>query len=297
MPNALEISIVVPTRAGGELLSRLVGAVRAQATARTFEILLVDSGSPRAELERLAAAGARIESIAPGAFDHGLTRDHGARLARGGVLVFLNQDALPVGERWLDGLVAPLFAPDPPAAVQGAIREFPDEELARLGRRRFYWDSGGPRFYFTRESLGWIERYGGIGFSTVHCALRRDAWERLPFGPAPILEDKLWQKAAAARGWRIAAREPHEALVWHTHDYDLRALRRRAVSEGFGWRRVGERYRLRTAIADAANRSVWREWREARRSGRLESAAERLFPLVRPAFLWWGNRWARGVQL
>lgn len=297
MSSAPEISVVVPTRGGGELLASLVRAVRAQATARTFEIVLVDSGSPPAELERLAALGARVEPIAPCSFDHGLTRDHGARVARGDVLVFLNQDALPVGRRWLDGLVAPLFAADPPQAVQGAIREFPDEELERVGRRRFYWDSCGPRFYFTSESRDWIDRYGGIGFSTVHCALRRDSWERLPFGAAPILEDKIWQKAAVARGWRIAALGPDDALVWHTHDYDLRALARRSVSEGFGWRRVGERYRLGTALADAARRDVWREWRTASRAGRLATAAERYFPLVRPLALWWGNRWARGVRL
>ena len=225
MPSAPEISVVVPTRDGGELLASLVRAVRTQATARSVEIVLVDSGSPPGELERLAALGARVERISPCSFDHGLTRDHGARIARGDVLVFLNQDALPVGERWLEGLVAPLAAADAPQAVQGAIREFPDEELARVGRRRFYWDSCGPRFYFTSESRDWIDRYGGLGFSTVHCALRRDAWERLPFGAAPILEDKLWQKAAVARGWRIVALGPDDALVWHTHDYDLRLWR------------------------------------------------------------------------
>lgn len=295
MPSQLDISVVVPTRAGGPLLERVARAVLAQATARSFELLLVDSGSRREELERLARLGARVESIPPASFDHGLTRDHAARLARGRTLVFLNQDALPVGERWLDGLTGPLDGPDPPAAVQGAIREFPAEELG--GRRRFFWDSGGPRFYFTSESRAWIARHGGIGFSTVHCAIRRDAWERLPFGRAPILEDKLWQGRAAALGLRIVEAPAERALVWHSHDYDLRTLARRCASEGFGWRGVGERYGFGLALGDAADRGVWRAWRAARSAGELRTPAERWYPLVRPLALWWGNRWARGVRL
>jgi rhamnosyltransferase len=295
MPKPIDISVVIPTRRGGALLERVARRVLEQRTERSFELLLVDSGSGEDELDRLAALGARIERIEPDSFDHGATRDHGARLARGRILVFLNQDALPVGEKWLDGLTAPFEGPTPPAAVQGAIREFPEEELARDGRRRFAWDSGGPRFYFTRESRGWIGRHGGIGFSTVHCALLRQAWERIPFGTAAILEDKRWQQRASAAGLALVEVEAERALVWHSHDYDLRALVRRCVSEGFGWRGLGERYRLTTALSDALGAEVWREWRQARRRGALHGPAELLFPVVRPLALWWGNRWARRV--
>ena len=290
-----EISVIVPTRRGGELLLDVVRRVREQRLAREFELLLVDSGSPEAELSRLEAAGARVERVEPGSFDHGLTRDHGAGLARGEVLVFLNQDALPVGDLWLERLTEPLFSPGAPAAVQGGILELPAAELASRGRRRFFWDSCGPRFYFTRESEGWIARHAGIGFSTLNCALRREVWSRLPFGPAPILEDKKWQRAAAERGLEIVARP--EAAVWHTHDYDLRALLRRCSSEGFGWRLVGERYPLGTALGDAARAGVWREWARGLRAGRLRGAAALLFPVARPLALWWGNRWARSVHL
>ncbi len=292
----VEISIVVPTRRGGELLRRLIETVRAQRTDRAFEILLIDSGSDPSELEALRRAGARVESIAPEQFDHGATRDLAARLARGSIVVFLNQDCLPVGEVWLEGLVAPLLADDPPAAVQGAIREFPVTELERDGRRRFFWDSGGARFNYTRESRDWISHHGGLGFSTVHCAIRRAVWEEIPFGPTPILEDKKWQRAASDRGYRIVDVDEHRALVWHSHEYDLRSLLRRSLSEGLGWRLVGSKYRLRHALGDLVDRGTWREWRAGIRSGALRGAAELLFPIVRPLGLWWGNRWAQRVR-
>jgi rhamnosyltransferase len=284
-------SVLIPSRRGGALLARVVEAVRAQAGVAPPELVLVDSGSPEPELAALRALGAVVHTIPPAEFDHGATRDLAASLSTGDPLVFLNQDALPVGERWLERLLAPFAAPDPPAAVQGAIREFPAERLAEIGRRRFFWDSCGPRFYFTRESESWIARHGGIGFSTVHCAIARRAWQAEPFGPAPILEDKLWQRRASARGWRIA--EAPDAVVLHTHDYGLGALLARCASEGLGWRVVGESYRLRAALADLASGRTWREWRRGIAAGELRRPAELLFPLARPLALWWGNRFLR----
>jgi len=286
-------SILIPIRNGGRLLERVVERVDSQVGGVRFELVLLDSGSPAEERRRLRELGARVVELAD-AFDHGRARDLLAACAAGRILVFLNQDALPVDEGWLGRLVAPFNAADPPVAVQGGIREFPLEELTKVGRRRFFWDSCGPRFYFTSESGDWIGRHGGIGFSTVNCAIARWAWEQEPFGRAPILEDKSWQMRAGARGWRIA--EAPDAAVWHTHDYDLRSLLRRCASEGFGWRGIGVGYSLWQALSDVGRRADWAEWRRGRRSGEMRRPAEVLFPLVRPLSLWWGNRWARRVR-
>ncbi len=292
--NAPKLSVIVPARRGGALLERVACSVLRQRTALPFELWIIDSGSSPNELERLRELGACVKSISPESFDHGATRDLGANLASGEVLVFLNQDALPVDEFWLERLVAPFFSPRSAVAVQGGIREFPVDLLAELGRRRFFWDSCGPRFYFTSESRAWIARHHGIGFSTINCALARSAWRELPFGRTPILEDKKWQAAAMARGWRIE--EAPAAAVWHTHDYGFPGLLRRCSSEGFGWRLVGERYPLRTALSDMAQRGVWKQWRAGLRSAEIRRPSEFLFPVVRPLALWWGNQWARRTR-
>lgn len=289
----MEISVLLPTRHGGSLLEAAIASITSQRTSRRFEIRLVDSGSSAEERARLRRLGVHLEEIDPADFDHGLSRDRLAAGATGRILVFLNQDAIPVGENWLDRLTAPLLESSPPAAVQGSIREFEPAEAAAAGIRRFFWDSCGPRFYFTRESVRWVGRHRGIGFSTVHCAMLRSAWEELPFGKAEILEDKKWQMAAMKRGWRIEV--VADAVVRHTHDYNVRSLLRRCVSEGFGWRLVGERYRLRDAIHDLLVQAPWREWRSALRNEQLETWGEIWFPLLRPLALWWGNCWAKRV--
>ncbi len=285
-PPTLEVSVILPTRSGGRLLERTLVAIAGQATGRSFEVICIDSGSPPEELAAMRAAGARVIEIPPASFNHGRTRDLGAAHSRGRVLVFLNQDAVPADAHWLERLTEPLFAAVPPAAVQGGIQEFPPQQGD--APRRFFWDSGGPRFNFTRESQGWIARHGGIGFSTVNCAMRREIWRAIPFGWMPILEDKLWQRTAVEREHRIVA--VNEALVHHTHDYDLPGLLARSRAEGEGWRWLGERYRLRDALGDACRPSVWREWWRGARRGELGGWAGRLFPVVRPLALYWGNR-------
>ncbi|MEO8275484.1 MAG: glycosyltransferase [Thermoanaerobaculia bacterium] len=285
---AVEISVILPTRSGGPLLERVLTAIAGQQTDRRREVVCIDSGSSPAELERMRALGARVIEIPPQSFNHGRTRDLGAAHSIGKVLVFLNQDALPADFQWLDRLTAPLFAAVPPAAVQGGIGEFPPGDASVP--RGFFWNSGGPKFNFTRESAGWISRFGGIGFSTVNCAIRREVWQEIPFGRLAIMEDKLWQQTAVEREYRIVAVE--EAAVLHTHGYDLRTLVSRSVAEGSGWRWIGERYRLRQALGDAFGRPVMREWWRALRHGRLRGASELFFPWLRSLALWWGNRGA-----
>jgi len=288
--GAPSVSILIPTLNGGDDLERCLAAISGQRDAPAHELVCIDSGSRTADLETMRRHGALVLRIDRSRFNHGLTRDLAARHATGDVLVFLNQDAVPADTQWLRRLVEPVLNGDPAlAAVQGGILEVPE-----VGRR-FFWESCGDRFYFTRETARWLDAYQGIGFSTVNCALRRAAWERHNFGWAPIMEDKKWQREVVDAGFRITARP--DAAVHHTHDYDLRSLARRCRSEGYGWRSLGLRYSLWDAIRDMLKAGIYRTLLGGLVRGRVRSAAELLFPWLRPLALWWGNRWAGDVAL
>jgi rhamnosyltransferase len=287
---APEVSVIIPTLNGGEQLQRTLSAIAEQEGAPPRELICIDSGSSVAEIESMRRLGAKVLRIDPQRFNHGLTRDLAARHARGSVLVFLNQDAVPADREWLQRLVEPLLDGDAAvAAVQGAIIEVPDRD------RRFFWESCGDRFYFTRETARWLEAHDGIGFSTVNCAIRRRVWQRHPFGWAPIMEDKKWQREVTGLGLTI--RTAPAAAVHHTHDYDLRALLRRCRSEGFGWYTLGVRYSLGDAVRDMLKPRVALTLLGGLVRGRVRSSAELLFPWLRPLSLWWGNRFASNVTL
>lgn len=285
-----EISVVIPTLNGGKDLEKCLEAIGSQRTDRRYRVLCIDSGSSDQDLATMDSCGARVVPIDRSRFNHGLTRDLGAGLTTGRILVFLNQDAVPADESWLENLVSPFDDEDEElAAVQGGIDEVPDPE------QRFYWDSCGERFYFTSESDRWIARFGGIGFSTVNCAIRRSVWRRHPFGWATIMEDKKWQREVVEAGHTIVMAP--EALVHHTHNYPTRSLVRRCSSEGYGWRTLGEPYAFADMAGDMVNRATLRDLAEGIRSRRIRTTAELFFPWLRPMALYWGNHLARGVKL
>jgi rhamnosyltransferase len=285
-----DASVVIPTLNGGEDLDRCLEAVRNQNGDLRTEILCVDSGSSEGDLETMRCHGVRVHPINRQDFNHGLTRDLGARLTTGRTIVFLNQDAVPAHENWLEELVSP-FDDDHEtlAAVQGGIAELPNPD------DRFYWDSCGDRFYFTSESDRWIAAHGGIGFSTVNCAISRKVWQRYPFGWAAIMEDKKWQREVTEAGFEIHMQP--EALVHHTHNYTTRDLLRRCSSEGYGWRTLGEPYTFGDMAGDMINGATLRDLARGLRQRRVRSASELLFPWFRPMALYWGNHIARDVKL
>ena len=110
---------------GGEDLARCLGAIRAQALDHEPEVVVVDSGSTDGSVATAREYGARVLEIPPEEFDHGATRNLAAEAARGEVLVFISQDAEPVGDGWLAALTAPL-ADERVAGVYGRQVARPD---------------------------------------------------------------------------------------------------------------------------------------------------------------------------
>jgi len=109
------------------------------------------------------------------------------------------------------------------------------------------------------------------------------------------MEDKKWQVEVTEAGFEIAMSP--DALVHHTHVYPMRSLLRRCASDGYGWRTLGERYTFSAMASDMVHRRTLRELASGLRHRRVSSASELFFPWLRPAALYWGNRFAGGVRL
>ena len=91
----------------------------------------------------LEAHGARVLRVPPESFDHGTTRNLAAGEARSPVVVFLSQDAVPAGPRFVLTLVETLEA-DPRLAGAFA-RQVPRENADPLTRRDLAaWVAGSP---------------------------------------------------------------------------------------------------------------------------------------------------------
>lgn len=221
------ISVVIPVKDGGADLARCLDAIGRQAIEREVEVVVIDSGSRDASVEIARGHGARVHEIPAAEFGHGRTRNLGAGLARGEILVFTSQDAFAPDESWLATLVRSL---DDSERVAGAY-----------GRQLPHADATPPERYFLDFLYGpeaRIQRLGGDEpdfeqtlFSNVNSAMPRAVWEEFPFADDLIMsEDQEWSRRVLRAGYELVY-EP-DAAVHHSHRYSIADAFRRFFDSG-----------------------------------------------------------------
>ena len=222
------ISVVIPVKNGGEPMRRCLDAIRRQDVADEVEIVAVDSGSTDGTQDLVRSFGGRVHEIAPEEFNHGETRNLGARLAAGEIVVFTVDDALPVDDAWLERLTAPLRA---------------ENGLAGTYARQLAYESAPPhqRFYIehrygpeprTQRASGPDElTVANVLFSNVSSAIRKPVLDEFPFASDIVIaEDLEWCARVLLAGYEVAY--VPEAVVRHSHDYTLADALKRYFDQG-----------------------------------------------------------------
>ena len=209
-------------------MRRCFEAIRAQEIGDEVEIVVVDSGSTDGTQELARGFGAIVEQIEPHEFNHGETRNRGARLAHGEIVVYTVDDALPVGSEWLERLTAPLREDNAPAATYA--RQMAHESAPP--HQRFYIEHRyGPAARIQRASGPDDLTVANVLFSNVSSAIRRPVLEEFPFaGDIVIAEDLEWCGRVLLAGYEIAY--VPEAVVKHSHEYSLGDALKRYFDQG-----------------------------------------------------------------
>jgi len=244
------ISVVIPVKNGGDDLRRCLDGIAAQELDEELEVVVVDSGSTDGSVELARARGAVVHGIPAHEFSHGASRNRGARLAKGELLVFVSQDAYALDERWLERLSAPLRDEPSVAGVYG-------RQLPHAGARP-------PERYFLDFLYGAQPRRQRVAgpheltmdttlFSNVNAAMPRVMWERFPFVEDIVMsEDQDWSRRVLLAGFTVVY-EP-AAVVRHSHNYTLGEAFRRFFDSGASADRAylaGERESVRALRAAA----------------------------------------------
>ncbi len=224
------VSICVPTWNGREDLERLLPALRAQTGLGEFEIVMLDSQSSDGTPELLRTEGVRFESIPQAEFGHGSARNRLAHMAEGEVLVFLSQDALPVGNDCLACLIAPLeearvagtWARNVPHPGDDALtaRSLLESGEASETSRRVGLEPG-----VVLGDLEPAQRVALTRFNNVASAMRRETHAEIPFPDVPFGEDSAWAARALSSGRDLCY--VAEAVVRHAHRYGPQSAFRR----------------------------------------------------------------------
>lgn len=214
-------SVVILTKNGCPDVARCMQSVFGQKTDWPFEVIVIDSGSSDGTLDIVQRYSAQLVEIPPDSFNHGVTRNLGAELAKGEFVVFLTQDAIPANQEWLDALVRPFQDP----VVAGVFsRQLPKPDAHVLTRRGLsLWVAGQDRRLIKRmpdveayARMSPYERYLLATFDNVSSCLRKEVWEALPYSQVDFGEDIDWALRALGAGYTLVY-EP-ESCVYHSHN-------------------------------------------------------------------------------
>ncbi len=220
-------SVLIPTRNPGTQICQVLEAIYAQRVEFDFEVVIVDSASRSLDVELMRAFPVRLQQISPLEFGHGRTRNHLAGLARGRVLLYLSQDAEPIGPDWMQTLLQPLEDSAVAGCYAQQIPRADADPLIRFFLARTYSSRPARR----RVAHGEAVRIDEIFFSNVSSAIRRDVWEHFPFRDDVVMsEDQYWAYDVLRGGYDVVYHPA--AQVYHSHNYSLRTLFRRNWDSG-----------------------------------------------------------------
>ena len=185
------VSIIIPTKNAGDKFDSVLKGIFNNKPNFDFEVIVIDSGSTDTTKEIIAKYPVVLIDIPPISFSHGGTRNLGAQNAKGEILVFITQDAIPRDENWLSNLVENLQDKSV-AGVYG--RQIPNEDSSPL--EKFFLSYVYPDSKIVKQSIAPKNcLLSEIFFSNVNSAIRKSDWENHNFNEHLIMsEEQEWAK-------------------------------------------------------------------------------------------------------
>ena len=221
-----EIWIVMRSKNDIAVIERTLKAVRSQTISA--RILNIDSGSRDGTRDICSQYCDRIIDIKPEEYIPGAILNRGMRHTAGDVVVFLNSDAVPVDEHWLENLLKPFQDPEVAAVFGRQVARKNAQKLVHFDTERAYGDG--------QEHARWQHF-----FSMANSAVRRSEWLARPF------DEQLRYSEDVDWSWRLKQCKRKvvyvaDAIAEHSHNYSLREHFKRQYGEGVADSRI---YKIR----------------------------------------------------
>ena len=199
------VSVIMRSYNEGWALVQTLPALTAQ-DYKNWELIVIDSGSTDGSLDQIRAAHpAHFIQITPQEYNPSRVMNHGMRLAKSDIGIFLNADATPQGTTWLRPLVQALLDPKTAACF--------GRQIPRPDTRAVFACDYDRCFGPNRESAGWDHF-----FSMVSSGLRRDVWAQRGFREdLQYAEDDEYTRWCKSRGYNVVY--VPDSIVMHSHNY------------------------------------------------------------------------------
>ena len=210
----MAITLIIPTLNASGCLKSLLPRIGQQDTM-PVEIIIIDSASEDNTVEVARSFGAKTIVVPRRTFNHGRTRNLAAQEARGDVIAFMTQDALPFDNTLLRVLTSPLARPEIAGSFGRQIAK-PDAPLPEVFARAFNYPDV-PSIKGIRDT----EKYGikTFFFSNVCSAIKKDLFFKVGMFPENIHanEDMILAAKLMLNGYMVSY--VPEARVIHSHSF------------------------------------------------------------------------------
>ena len=174
------LSVIVCTR-NGRLLSRCLRAVERTSRGHQTQVVVIHHRTGADDGVEKVVRSRRCETIPwPERFHFAAMNNLGARSATGEILVFLNDDVVPITADWLDRLVAQLQRPE--VGVAGAKLLYRSGAIQHAGMVVGMMDGAGHpgRLTFRSDLWRWLDYTRDVSAVTGAClGIRREVFAEL----------------------------------------------------------------------------------------------------------------------
>ena len=237
------VSIIIPTLNASKYLPDLLSRLNDQ-TVTEKEILIIDSSSTDNTVEIAEKFKASVTVIPRKEFNHGNTRNLGAMKAKGDILVYMTQDAMPANKYLLEKLISPITNKSASASY---CRQLPAEDATppeKFARIFNYTDRPVIKSKKDIPALG-IKTFF---FTNVCSAINKNVFFEEGCFPENVImnEDIIFSAKLILNGQSIAY--VPDAMVIHSHNYSLKDQFKRYFDIGIAFNR--QRWFLELAPAE-----------------------------------------------
>ncbi|MGB0010901.1 MAG: glycosyltransferase, partial [Candidatus Sulfotelmatobacter sp.] len=235
--DSKSVSIIIPTFNGACRIANCLDALLQQAAAHNAEILVVNDGSTDNTAEIVQRySGVRL--ITQANAGPAAARNRGASEARGAILVFTDDDCVPMPD-WLEAMLQP-FGDSDIVGAKGVYRTHQKSLVARFVQIDY---EDRYRLMAAHDSIDFVDTYSA--------AFRRDRFLEMTgydtSFPLACAEDIELSYRMSARGWKM--KFVPNAIVYHTHPDTLSKYLRKKYKFAF-WRVLAVRKNPGKAMKD-----------------------------------------------
>lgn len=212
----MKIAVIIPTYNGGELFVKCIDSLRRQ-TVIPDDIVIIDSSSTDNTQLIAESLSHKLKVIASKDFNHGGTRNYGARLtADSDILIFLTQDAILDSDNMIEKIISPFKNDSKIGAICGRqLPHYDANPIARHARLFNYPAISSIRTKFDSSRMGVKVAFMSNSFSAYRSKV---FFEMGGFPDNTILAEDMYLTAKMLQaGYKVMYCA--EACVRHSHNY------------------------------------------------------------------------------